>query len=271
MPVTKAVVLAAGRGMRMRQADAATGLDEDQSRAADSGLKAMMPVGRPFLDYTLSALADAGVRDVCVVLAPHHDVVREHYDRRVAPTRLRIDFAVQPEPRGTADALLAARAFAGGDDFLVLNADNYYPAAVVAALTALIEQGLPGFQRDALVRRGNIGAGRIRQYAMLQVDRDGYLVDIVEKPDETTFMSFGGAALVSMNLWRFSGVMFEACERVPLSGRGEKELPGAVRFAMREMGARFRVIESSEGVLDLSTRADVARVTERLHGVQVRL
>lgn len=270
MTVTKAVILAAGRGMRMRRADDATGLDEEQSRAADSGLKAMMPVGRPFLDYTLSALADAGLRDVCIVVAPRHDAIRGHYAGRGAPTRLRIEFALQQEPRGTADALLAAQPFADGD-FLVLNADNYYPAAVIARLKRLSGQGLPGFQQDALVQRGNIDAERIRQYAMLQVDRDGYLVDIVEKPDERTLKSFGADALVSMNLWRFSGVMFEACERVPPSERGEVELPAAVRFAMRDMGARFRVVESSEGVLDLSTRADVARVAERLHRVEVRL
>ena len=59
-PTTKLVVLAAGRGTRM-QAPAAAGLSSDQSAAADAGVKAMIPIGRPFLDYALSAYADAGI------------------------------------------------------------------------------------------------------------------------------------------------------------------------------------------------------------------
>ena len=49
-------------------------LTPDQQRAADAGRKAMMPInGRPFLDYVLSALADAGIRHVALVVAPDHD------------------------------------------------------------------------------------------------------------------------------------------------------------------------------------------------------
>ena len=58
VPTTKAVILARGLGTRMRRADAAAALDDTQSSAADSGLKGMIPIGRPFLDYVISALAE---------------------------------------------------------------------------------------------------------------------------------------------------------------------------------------------------------------------
>src|SRR5262249_23639655 len=108
--VTRAVVLARGLGTRMKQADVR--LDAAQTEAADRGIKAMMPIGpggRPFLDFLLSALADAGYTEVCLIVAPDHDAIREHY-RSI--TRLRLTFAVQAEPRGTADAVLAAESFA---------------------------------------------------------------------------------------------------------------------------------------------------------------
>jgi CTP:molybdopterin cytidylyltransferase MocA len=66
--VDKAVILAAGRGTRMQQAHDSAGLNAGQSAAARSGLKAMMPVSRPFIDYVLSGLADAGYRRVCLVI-----------------------------------------------------------------------------------------------------------------------------------------------------------------------------------------------------------
>ena len=79
MTTTRAVVLARGLGTRMRAPDPAVTLTPDQQRAADAGLKAMIPVnGRPFLDYLLDALADAGVLDVALVVAPDHGEVR-HY------------------------------------------------------------------------------------------------------------------------------------------------------------------------------------------------
>ena len=65
----------------MQRADQAATVDAAQSRVADSGLKAMIPFRRPFLDYILSSLADAGCLDICLVIGPEHDAVREYYER----------------------------------------------------------------------------------------------------------------------------------------------------------------------------------------------
>jgi len=50
MPTTKAVILARGLGTRMRKADDDASLDAAQAAAADSGIKGMIPIGRPFMD-----------------------------------------------------------------------------------------------------------------------------------------------------------------------------------------------------------------------------
>src|SRR6266516_4445603 len=108
MSATRAVVLARGLGTRMRAADPSASLTLDQTRMADAGLKPMIPInGRPFLDYVLGALADAGMTDVALVVAPNHDAVRRHYVTDAPPSRIRLSFVVQAEPRGTADAVLA--------------------------------------------------------------------------------------------------------------------------------------------------------------------
>ncbi len=133
----KAVVLARGKGTRMQRADAEAPTDTAQARMADSGVKAMIPFRRPFLDYVLSALADAGCLDVCLVIGPGHDLIRDYYTREGTPERVRITFATQQEALGTADAVLTAETFAQNDPFLALNADNYYPADVLRALTTL--------------------------------------------------------------------------------------------------------------------------------------
>ena len=58
---------------------------------------------------------------------------------------------------------------------------------------------------------------------------------------------------------------------MPLSPRGEMELPLAVQHAMSAGQMRVRAIRTDEAVLDLSSRADIASVASRLAGVEVRL
>jgi glucose-1-phosphate thymidylyltransferase len=271
----------------MQRPDASAALAGDQARMADAGLKPMIPfrrappqssgeprrssksAGGPFLDYVLSALADAGCLDVCLVIGPDRDVVREHYVR-TPPQRVRVSFAVQAEPRGTADAVLAAEAFAGGEPFLVLNGDNYYPVEAFRALAALDGPGLPAFHAATLVRESNIDPERLRSYALLRIAPNGDLEDIVEKPDPHAFDAIAGDVYVSMNCWRFGPSIFRACRAVAPSPRGELELPDAVRYAIRTMGERFRTIPFRAGVLDLSRRADVAEVGRRLEGIEPR-
>ena len=250
----------------MRRADAGAALDSAQAKAADAGLKALVPVaGRPFLDHVLSGLADGGLADVCLVVGPGENPIREHY-ARLAPERLRLHFAVQPKPLGTANALLAAEEFTDGEDFLALNSDNLYPVSAYRALRELDEQGLPVFDRERLVATSNFTKERVDQFAVLEVGPDGFLEAIVEKPTARR----AGSALLSMNLWRFSPRIFEACRQVPVSVRGERELPQAVGWAIAEAGQRFRAIPCAEGVLDLSTRADVSEVSARLAAAEAR-
>jgi glucose-1-phosphate thymidylyltransferase len=268
----KAVILARGLGTRIRRLDAsAQHLNTLQAQMADMGLKAMIPVGRPFLDYVLSGLADAGYREACLVIGPEHEVVREYYTRTCVPKRLQVSFAVQERPLGTAHSLAAAETFAGGEHFLVLNSDNYYPTAACRALRMLGQPALAAFESQSLAREGNVSADRVRQFAVVTARSDGTLERIIEKPDEATLQALGPEVYVSMNCWSFGPSIFRACAAITPSPRGELELTDAVQYAICRLGERFRVLTFHAGVLDLSSRADIAAVAERLRGIEVRL
>lgn len=263
----KAVILARGLGTRMRRAEPGASLEGAQASAADAGIKALMPFERPFLDYALSGLADAGCAEACLVIGPEHGALRERYEAQAPPRRIRVRYAVQERPLGTADALLAARSLVEGGDFLVLNGDNLYPTAALRALLALDGPGTVLFERDALVARSNIPPERVNAFALCGVDAQGSLATIVEKPDAAEAEALGRDALVSMSCWRLPSAVFPFCDSVALSARGERELTQAIGDAVRA-GLRLAVIRSSDGVLDLSSRADVAAVAERLRGLR---
>jgi dTDP-glucose pyrophosphorylase len=271
----KAVLLARGLGSRMMQVGPSTALGAsevlltpEQAAAAAAGAKGLMPIGtRPFLDYVLSALADAGITSICFVVAPDHSAIRSYYDGAGRPSRLAIDYAVQPVADGTARAVQSARAYAGREPFLVLNSDNLYPESVLRVLASQAGQALPAYPIDSLVHDSGFPRERVAGFAAIEVDDRGHLTRIVEKPGSEYYDRMGYRALISMNVWRFDERIFEACRDVPLSPRGEYELPEAVGLAVTR-GEIFQTFQAWGAVLDLSRRSDVALVNARLAGVE---
>ena len=269
--IHKAVIMARGLGTRMRKADEAAVLDNRQSEAAGLGVKAMIPIKRPFLDYVLSELANAGYSDVCLVIGPEHSLIRDYYILESPPKRIRIHFAVQEKPLGTADAVLSAKEFTGEDHFLVINSDNYYPVNALKRLRQLTCPGVALFDRDVLVATSNIPEERIFKFAVTEIDCNGFLKRIYEKPSEETVRKLGNPLYVSMNSWVFSPRIFQACDSVLPSKRGELELSDAIQFAIDSLKEKFKVLTFKAPVLDMSNRADIIAVSEKLKNTQPNL
>ncbi len=255
----------------MRKEAEGISLDETQSAAASAGVKAMISMGgeRPFLDHVISALADSGFTDICLVIGPEHQMIRDYYDQ-ADKARVSISFAVQEEPLGTANAVLAAEDFAGKDRILILNSDNYYPAEALRLLAEVPGSALVGFERTAMLERSNIAPDRIAAFALATSDDDGNLDELVEKPDEETIARLGDRAVLSMNCWLCSPAIFPAARAIPMSARGEYEITDAVRAAI-ESGDPYRVVRAGVGVLDMSSRGDIASVMSALGDAEVRL
>jgi dTDP-glucose pyrophosphorylase len=268
-----AVVLARGLGSRMRKAEVEdTGLSIVQQQAASGGAKAMMPIRdahdreRPFLDWILSGLADAGIDDVILVVAPDHAVLRGYFEGVGRPRRVRVRFAVQEEPIGTANAVLAAEAMVP-PRFLVMNGDNLYPTDAISRLREGIGVECIAFDGRALVERGNIPPQRLRAFARLDVRNDGLLRGLEEKPSEADIDRLDWP--VSMNLWAFDASIFAACRSVPRSRRGEYELPEAVDHGVRSGTLRVRALPVAAPVWDLSARGDVSTIARVLRELPV--
>ncbi|MCS7304418.1 MAG: nucleotidyltransferase family protein [Thermoguttaceae bacterium] len=267
--IDKVVILARGLGTRMRRQDTEVVLAPEQEAVAQQGLKALVPVGRPFLDYVLTALADAGYRRICLVVAPDHTAIRDYYTRQAPPRRIEISYAVQPEPRGTADAVAAAESFVQQDSFLMINSDNYYPLEALSRLRQGSGSAVALFEQETMIRLGNIPAERVRQFAVAQMNGAGCLTRILEKPTEATLAALPRPLWISMNCWRFRPTIFEACRRIGPSPRGEYEITDAVQYAIDHLGERFQAILVQAAVLDLTCRKDILPVQQRLASLAV--
>jgi len=95
--------------------------------------KVLHPIcGRPMLDYVLDAVAEAGAKDIKVIVNPHHAEVAAHLDERgIAPT-------FQREPKGTAHALQQVpENELKGKEVLVVNGDS--PLLTGATIQRVLE------------------------------------------------------------------------------------------------------------------------------------
>ena len=265
----KVVILAGGMGTRMRKQDQSAGLTNHQAQVAETGVKALIPIDRPFLDYVLTALADAGFKQACLVIGPSHGSVRDYYTQQSPPTRLSIDFAIQENPLGTANAVAAAEAFVGHDDFLMINSDNHYPLDALRAIRAITGPGLAAFERQALIDKSNIPADRVQKFAAVKIDHHDHLANVVEKPSDGQLAELGDDIYLSMNCWRFTPNVFKACKAITPSPRNEYEITDAVQYCIDQLHETFTVVRSQSPVLDLSSQEDVAPVARLLAGTDV--
>ncbi|MFC1628737.1 sugar phosphate nucleotidyltransferase [Gemmatimonadota bacterium] len=268
----KAVILAAGAGSRMRRGSPDV-LDKDNRGAIRDGLKGMIRFhNRPFLDYALQLLVDAGLDDLCLVVSGQRSMLNEYYETMAgAMTGSRLSFAVQHEPLGTAHALLAAEEFTGGDPFLVVNCDNLYPVETITALKGMPAPALTLFDREGLLR-GNIPADRIADMSLVETDDRGCMTRIIEKPGTEESATFDWDAPISMNSWHFGPEIFDACRAIPPHpARNEFEIPSAALHLVTRKGLCLMTTRFSLPVYDLTSVRDIKPVEKVTGAMRITL
>jgi dTDP-glucose pyrophosphorylase len=213
-----AVVLAAGRGTRLGNIGEATP-------------KALVPVaGVPVIDRILDALGADGFADVVVVTGHRADEVEQHLATR--PLR----FVRQDEPRGTADAVLAAQDAVGDSPFLVTWVDVLVEPGTyrrVAAAASDADAAVAVNHLDDLAAGGAVA-----------ID-DGMVTGVTEKPGPVTGWNLTGVIALDAAAWRY-------VEGVERSVRGEYELPDALN-AWIGAGARISAVAVEGVVFEIGT------------------
>jgi NDP-sugar pyrophosphorylase family protein len=276
------IVLAGGMASRMR-ASALDGGDRyhhDLLKEAHEKPKTMLGIGpdrRPFLDYLLLHAREAGVASVTIVVGASDETIIQRYGNRKFPPvpGLSIGFVRQPipegrtKPLGTADALLRAldaRPEWKGATFIVCNSDNLYsPDSFRLLLESPCRNALIDYDPSAL----RFDASRIARFALIRKDADGFVADIVEKPDTSTLEQLAREHKppgVSMNIFRLEfDLIYPFLLSVPPDRlRGEKELPTAVALMVRMHPRSLCAIPMAEHVPDLTQVDDIPEVQRYL-------
>ena len=270
--ITTAVVLAAGLGSRMQKALEEKDLNKEEKESIRKGLKGMILGldGRPMFDSTLQSLIDAGIkRIVFVVNEIGWHMIKEYYGKKIG--FVKVDYALQKEPLGTANAVYCAKDAAADEPFITMWYDNVYPLEAIKKLVRIkSEWGAIGYDRDSLENPHltNIKKEKIRQCAVMQVNDDYELLKIIERPGDTldNYPDPEGKILINMGLFAFNKRIFECCTKItPVErhpGKKEYEIQPAVQYGIDKLKIKMVVEPFYGGVIDLTALEDVPGAKE---------
>jgi len=213
----KAVILAAGKGTRMR--DLTSDIPKPMLRVH----------GRPILEHIIAGIATAGIRDIFIVTGYKAETIEAHFGDGTR-LGLRIEYGRQLVQDGTGKAPEVARDFVGAENFLLTYGDilvrpETYPAMVRRFGEAPFG-GLVTVTGSQDVTKGGLNF----------FDKEFCLTRVVEKPGAAQLEELrregllkpGQIAWYNAGIYAFRPVLFEFTARLQKSPRGEFELTDAI-------------------------------------------
>lgn len=209
--VMKVVILAAGRGTRMKD-------------LTGTVPKPMLKVaGKTLIEHKLDALPE-GVDEVVMVIGYQGDVIREYFKDEFGGRKIR--YVEQENLNGTAGALWLARPFLT-DRFVVMMGDDLYAREDVKACFAAPEWSVLAEETEAMASGGR-----------MVMDQSGNIVDIVEG-------EHAGSGLMNTNMFGLDPRIFNYPMVAKAHGSDEYGLPQTVLAASKLSGIALAAVQAT--------------------------
>ena len=242
----KGIILAGGKGTRLHPLTYTIS-------------KQLLPVyDKPMIYYPLSMLMLAGIREILVITMPDQQPAFQGLLGDGSRWGLRIEYAVQPEPRGLAEAFLIGEQFIDGQQACLILGDNIFYG-----------HGLPEQLREAaaLEEGALIFAYAVRdpeRYGIVEFDEEGQVLSLEEKPEHPR------SEFAVPGIYFYDDQVVEIAKSLSPSQRDELEITDLNRVYMER--GQLRVIKIGRGVawLDAGTHASLLRAATFVQTLEER-
>ena len=242
----KGIILAGGKGTRLHP-------------LTHTISKQLLPVyDKPMIYYPLSMLMLAGIREILVITMPDQQSAFQGLLNDGSQWGLRFEYAVQPEPRGLAEAFLIGEEFVGNDQVCLILGDNIFYG-----------HGLPEQLREAaaLEQGAMVFAYAVREperYGIIEFDENGLVLSLEEKPKNPR------SVFAVPGIYFYDDQVVEIAKSLSPSPRGELEITDLNRVYL-ECG-QLRVSQIGRGVawLDAGTHASLLRAATFVQTLEER-
>jgi UTP--glucose-1-phosphate uridylyltransferase len=210
--------------------------------------KELLPVaGTPALEWVVRECVESGIDEVLVVTAPGKEAIERHFAPRAGAPGMprRLEFVVQPEPRGLADAIRLGRDFAAGGPLAVALPDNLFLGEVPGLAEVIEAFARHAMSAVAIVEIDAEEAARRGPTAIYQGALDGddfHIAHIPSKGAHGATFDLRGAhsAFTGVGRYVFTDELFPTIDEV------ERALPPGAELddvpVMQSLLARGRLI-----------------------------
>jgi glucose-1-phosphate thymidylyltransferase len=199
----KALIPSGGAGTRLRP-------------ITHTSAKQLVPIAnKPILFYGLEALAEAGVREVGLVVGDTAPEIEEAVGDG-SPWGIEVTYIPQEAPLGLAHTVLISRDFLGEDDFVMYLGDNVLKGGITNLVRAFTDRPCAAQILLAHVLDP-------QRFGVAELDGDR-IVRLIEKPENPP------SDLALVGVYLFTPLIHEAVRAIQPSGRGELEITDAIQW-----------------------------------------
>lgn len=202
----KGIILAAGKGTRL--GPITLGMNGNNSGIP----KPLVPVyDKPTIYYPLSNLISAGITEILLICSPDNIAQFQESIGDGKSLGISLSYAIQPEPKGTADALIIGEAFIDGDDIALIYGDNVIHS----------EQFSQALKAAAQPKGATIFAYPVsnpENFGVVEFDKHNNVLSVEEKPINPK------SNYAIMGVYFYTNDAIEFAKKLDISERGEYEI-----------------------------------------------